>query len=277
MERYVYRSHNAYLEAQLTKTEKCWFDGRRLSQHLHNISKLLRCLVRLSWALPKDARVLCMGVRRGLELVAWEWKGYRNVSGVELSPKREYDKIITADFSHLQDFVPDRSCDVIYACHSFEHCYDPETTAREWKRILKANGIVWLSLPTALGKGYTPSESDPVMISRVAELEALFDPLRVVWLITESKPKRGFEMNAILLNPHERGSDASRRVLREMRHGVRAGILLSRTVRELSRVIRRLNGTDRDYSLEICMKIGFLRDLFSRHGNSHQSPGAVPP
>jgi hypothetical protein len=42
-------------------------------------------------------------------------------------------------------------------------------------------------------------------------------------------------------------------------------------------VIRRLNGTDRDYSLEICMKIGFLRDLFSRHGNSHQSPGAVPP
>lgn len=118
MERYVYRSHNAYLEAQLTKTEKCWFDGRRLSQHLHNISKLLRCLVRLSWALPKDARVLCMGVRRGLELVAWEWKGYRNVSGVELSPKREYDKIITADFSHLQDFVPDRSCDVIYAAGS---------------------------------------------------------------------------------------------------------------------------------------------------------------
>ena len=71
MERHLYESYNSYLQAQLTKTERCWFDGRRLSQHLHNISELLNCLLKLSRSLSKDASVVCMGARRGLELVAW--------------------------------------------------------------------------------------------------------------------------------------------------------------------------------------------------------------
>lgn len=269
MERYSYESHDAYLQAQLAKTERCWFEGRRLAQHVRNISDLLSCLIRLHWSLRKDSRIVCMGVRRGLELIAWQWKGYRNVVGVELSPRVEQRNIITADFSRLEDAFENACCDVIYACHSFEHCYDPEGTAREWKRILKPSGMVWLSIPTALASGCGPSESDPVMISKVAEIESLFDPLRTVWLRTEGKPGRGLEMNVILLNPKERGPSPSRKLRREMRRRVRAGIMLSHLVRNLSSVIRRLNGTDRDYSLDICLKIERIRNLFSCDQTTH--------
>lgn len=275
MERHLYESYNAYLQAQLTKTEKCWFDGRRLSQHLHNISELLRCLLSLNRTLPRDVFVVCMGARRGLELAAWNLKGYRNVSGIELSPKREHKKIITADFSRLRGILADATCDVIYACHSFEHCYDPEATAQEWKRILKPNGVAWLSLPTALGDGYMPSESDPVMISRVAELEKLFDPLRAVWLTTERKPGRGFDMNIALLDPRQKGPALSRINRKEMRRGIRAGTFLSRLVRELSRAIRRLSGTDRDYSLDICLWIQQLRGLLSRNSGTSKAPSVI--
>jgi len=259
VERYSYQSHNAYLQAQLAKTERSWFDGRRLSQHMVNIAQLLKCLIGINWPLDRNSLVVCMGARRGLELAAWNLKGYHNVSGVELRPRREHERIITGDFSRLQGIFGDGSCDLIYACHSFEHCYDPAATASEWKRILKPAGVAWLSLPTALGDGYLPSESDPVLISRVTEIEKFFGPLRAVWLSTERKPGRGFDMNIVLLDPQAKSRPFSKGARREMARSIRAGTILCRLVRELSRLARRVTRTRRDYSLDICLWIQRLR------------------
>lgn len=224
----------------------------------------------LKRALPKEARVVCMGVRRGLELFAWEWKGYQNVVGVELDPRRELGNIITADFSHLESIFPDSSCDLIYSCASFKNCYDPVRTAQEWKRILKPNGVLWLSLPTALGQGYAANEIDPVIINRVADLETLFDPLRAVWLTTKGSGAGVIGMNVVLLNPDERTPAPSARVLRETRRAIRAGVWLSRLVRTLASLRRRIGGAqDRDYSFDICLRIERLRSFL--HGNNHQA------
>jgi SAM-dependent methyltransferase len=258
MQQHSFKSHAEYVHAQLERTDAAWFGGRRLAHHIRYVSELLRCLVDLQWSLTTDAHIVCMGVRRGIDLIAWEWKGYRNVTGIELSPKKGHSKVISADFSNLGHVFPDKSCDVIYACHSFEHTYDPWATAREWKRILKPNGVVWISLPTALGHQHDPNEVHPVIINQVTDLEKLFDPLRVAWVTTEGFSKGGVNMNAVLLDPDQRGPAAPRSVRRDMRRRQRKGVRLSYLVRKLSRMLRRING-EQDYELEICLWIERLR------------------
>ena len=260
MQQHSYKSQAEYVRAQLDRTEIAWFGGRRLRHHMHYINQLLRCMIDLKLPLMTDARIVSMGVRRGVELIAWEWKGYRNVVGVELSPKKEHRKIISADFSHLENVFPDKSCDVIYACHSFEHAYDPWITATEWKRILKANGVIWISLPTTLGLSDDPSEVHPVLIDQVTDIENLFDPLRVVWVTTEGSLNGGIDMNVVLLDPNQRDPAAPRSVRRDLRRRLRKGVLLSHLVRRFSKMHHRIKG-DRDYELEICLWIERLKVL----------------
>ena len=260
MRRHSYNSNAEYVQAQLERTDAAWFSGRDLRHHMRFINEFLRCLIDLKWPLPTNARIVCMGVRRGVELIAWEWKGYRNVVGVELSPKKEHRNVISADFSHLETVFPDKSCDVIYACHSFEHGYDPWATATEWKRILKGNGVIWISLPTTLGGGHKPSKADPVLMDQVTDIENLFEPLRVVWVTTEGSSKGGVNMNAVLLDPDQRGPAAPRSVRRDLRRRLRKGILLSHLVRRFSKMLHRIKG-DRDYELEICLWIERLKVL----------------
>lgn len=64
--------------------------------------------------------------KRGIELLVWEWQGFPNVAGVELAPIKGRPKVLTADFSDLRQHFPDRSVDIIYATHSFEHSFDPD-------------------------------------------------------------------------------------------------------------------------------------------------------
>ena len=270
MERFFYESRDSYVRAQLERTETAWFAGRRLPHHIHYISELLRCLINLNWPLPNDARIVCMGVRRGIELIAWELKGFRNVVGVELSTRHDYRNIITADFSRLENVFPDQSCDVIYACHSFEHTYDPKATAQEWKRILKPNGAIWISLPTTLGEKLNPSKVHPVVISQVADFEHLFDPLRVMWTTTEGFQRGSFNINVVLLDPDKRGLAFSRTMRRDMRRRMLKGVRIARMVRRFSKVLRRLNGIDHDYEIEICL--WFDRVIRSRFRRGDTSP-----
>src|SRR5690349_20149757 len=179
MQIYEYRSYDDYQETQVETTVQKVGGGRTLTRHHQNIARLLSVALDLGHPVPPDARVLCMGVRRGVEIAVWELKGYRNVAGVELAPLRAHPKVFSADFASLGDHVATDSVDVIYANHSFEHSYDPANTAREWRRILKPDGLLWIGLPTSLGAGLdAPSRTDPVLVTGMTDLEALFAPLR---------------------------------------------------------------------------------------------------
>ena len=276
MERFSYKSHEEYVQAQLNRTETAWFCGRRLPHHMRYINELLKCLINLNWPLPQEPCIVCMGVRRGIELIAWEWKGYRNVVGTDLSTRHDHPKMITADFSHLESVFPKQSVDIIYACHSFEHTFDPEATAREWRRILKPNGVVWISLPTTLGKRYQPNEVHPVVIHQVADLENLFNPLRAVWVTTEGFPKGGVNINVVLLDPSQRGPASSRNLRRDLRRRVRKGVRLSRLVRRLSRMLKQWNGPDQDYEVEICLWMERLRGFLSGRDKVSLPTGVRP-
>jgi predicted SAM-dependent methyltransferase len=50
-------------------------------------------------------------------------------------------------------FIQDNTVDVIYNCHILEHFHrcDVERVLREWKRVLKPNGILRISVPDMMG------------------------------------------------------------------------------------------------------------------------------
>jgi SAM-dependent methyltransferase len=204
MRTYNYSSYDSYRDVQIRTTTRKLGGGRTLAAHVRNIEQVIRTCLDLQHAVPASARIVCMGVRRGVELTAWELKGYRNVVGVELAPMVCNPKIINADFSELSEQFEPRSVDVIYANHSFEHSFDAEHTAQAWSRVLKETGIVWIASPSALGRGLDrPTETDPVLLAGVTDLESLFSPLRVVWSCAEVGGTvmgggRAVNLNAIL-------------------------------------------------------------------------------
>lgn len=75
--------------------------------------------------------------------------GSRRLPGfIHIDARSEVAPDVVADVSFL-DMFEDNSVDLIYFCHGLEHIkpHDVQITLAEWKRILKPNGILRLSLP----------------------------------------------------------------------------------------------------------------------------------
>ncbi len=75
--------------------------------------------------------------------------GPRRLPGfIHIDARSEVAPDVVADVSFL-DMFEDNSVDLIYFCHGLEHIrpHDVQITLAEWKRILKPNGILRLSLP----------------------------------------------------------------------------------------------------------------------------------
>lgn len=208
MKRYSYASFEEYVATQVRTTLRKRSGGRRLAQHVGNVRQTLSIARAVGASVGRDSRVVCMGVRRGLEIAAWELAGFRRVVGVELAPSFRSPRIVVSDFADLKSTFLDDSVDIIYANHSFEHSFDPSATAAEWRRILSPHGLAWVAVPSSVGGGITePSESDPVLVSSVCDIETLFSPMCLVWAATElggwapGSKGRVVNLNAVLAGP----------------------------------------------------------------------------
>ncbi len=128
-----------------------------------------------------------MGVRQGKEIDVWRELGYNNIIGVELAKSSRKD-VIEADFTNLKGFIKDDCVDLIYACHSFEHSFSVEKTVEEWKRILKNNSFVWITIP----HHHTPDASDPILIQDISILIKIFEPCVALFKESSEKEHRVF-------------------------------------------------------------------------------------
>jgi ubiquinone/menaquinone biosynthesis C-methylase UbiE len=91
-----------------------------------------------------------------------ENSGLQNLNVQDLTPVDVY-----ADAENLEMFETG-SLDFVISSHTLEHIPDPITALKEWIRVLKENGILWLALPN-----YRCNEYDflrkPVEISHIID------------------------------------------------------------------------------------------------------------
>lgn len=111
--------------------------------------------------LPKHLSILDIGCGDGTTKDLFAIRGYKNWVGVD----RDYDcpnfPIYKSEMQDLKNFVS-KSFDVVFVCHSLEHCPRPIDALQEFKRILKDDGFLFLSLPLFCQKQL--EESDHIMV-----------------------------------------------------------------------------------------------------------------
>ena len=99
--------------------------------------------------------ILDIGCATGAVLESLRTRGWRRVTGVEISPSAEYAvKTRGLDVRNLpleENIFPPRSFDVVLASHLIEHLNDPRGFLTEINRILKDNGYVFITTPNISG------------------------------------------------------------------------------------------------------------------------------
>lgn len=102
--------------------------------------------------LGADAEVLCIGARNEVEIEILARHGFPRVTAIDLWSRSP--RIRVGDM-HRMTF-PDRSFDLIFASHVFEHAWDFARVAAECLRVLRPGGYVFCAVPT----DFEPTEHD---------------------------------------------------------------------------------------------------------------------
>ena len=117
-----------------------WFVGRR------------KAVLRMLEGVPKSAKIVDIGCSGGALLLDLKTKGYTDLHGVDFSPeaitlceKRGLNNAHEMDGAATT--FPDNTFDVVVSSDSLEHIEDDSKALKEWLRILKPGGKLYLFVP----------------------------------------------------------------------------------------------------------------------------------
>jgi len=139
-----YESYDEYIAHQKIKTLKPKVKNISENRFQYNVGRFTQLFKRLPKYLKKGSKALCLGARRGEEIVALKSYGY-NAIGVDLVAFPP--NVIEADFHNLP--FKDGSFDFVFS-NAIDHILDIEKFVMEITRVVKRKGYVLLHL--AVGK-----------------------------------------------------------------------------------------------------------------------------
>ena len=92
-------------------------------------------------------------------------KAYFNVlglewEGIDKSPQQTQGNIISMNMEELN--FEDDYYDFLFVCHSLEHCENPLQALKEFHRVLKKGGYVFISLPCHCAHHILESDADHI-------------------------------------------------------------------------------------------------------------------
>lgn len=137
------KEYEDYLVAQITRS---W----RKRSHIAaaRVGNLVSKFLEQDQGPRGDRAVLCVGCRNVHELSVLRDAGFENIVGIDLFST---DAAILQMDMHVMSF-PDKHFDVLFACHSLEHSYDPTEVLSEYARVLKDRGVCIIEVPIRFRK-----------------------------------------------------------------------------------------------------------------------------
>lgn len=145
----IYQDYKEYLKQQIVRAESKW--GRKTE---HN--QIFKKNLKESWKKIGDSvgtvgKMCCMGCRDGTEVMEFEsYYPKAEVYGVDITENinsiRGDHKIYLYDFNSLPKEWAN-TFDLIFS-NSLDHAYDVSKTLKEWKRISKNGGHIFVELST---------------------------------------------------------------------------------------------------------------------------------
>src|SRR3990167_3545784 len=81
-------------------------------------------------------------------------------TGCDVKPDHPKGSIVECDMTELT--FPDESFDFLFVCHSLEHCENPLLALREFRRVVKTGGYVFISLPCPCMHHILQSDNDHI-------------------------------------------------------------------------------------------------------------------
>jgi len=116
----------------------------------------------------KFGNILDIGCGRLETKTELEKRGFQWI-GIDKEPK---DRCVTEGF---MESIPsgENSYDIIFACHTFEHTEKPIQTLREFKRVCKLNGFIFISTPLPTEKLILKMDEDHLFCLNAWQMERL--------------------------------------------------------------------------------------------------------
>lgn len=157
MKRFEIKDYKNYLKYQLARTDK---KSASFIEQPKRLGIFKKSLERVGKNVVGVEKICCMGVKTGYECSEFKKiEPFRNntvfIDGVELSPiikkyfklQNNYIKFYQYDFNKLPDNWIDKY-DLIFS-NSLDHCFDFVQTIDEWRRVLKQDKYLFLTLSEA--------------------------------------------------------------------------------------------------------------------------------
>ena len=126
------------------------------------------------------SEVLSLGPRNDIEIRILEEAGLGRVTGLDLWPSSP--RIRRGDMHRLP--FAERSFDLVFASHVFEHAFDFPRVAAECLRVLRPGGALFCAVPT----GFVPNEHDRTVFRTPDEIIGPFVPARPTVLHQATRP-----------------------------------------------------------------------------------------
>lgn len=71
-------------------------------------------------------------------------------------------------------FIEDNTYDILFSCHAFEHCERPVDALREFARVLKKEGKIFMATPNPCEHHILKADPDHIMVLFPMQLARLF-------------------------------------------------------------------------------------------------------
>jgi len=69
--------------------------------------------------------------------------------------------------------IPDEQYDLVFSCHSFEHCERPIDALNEFKRVCKPGGYLFIATPSPCHKQILNADEDHIFVLNNMQMERL--------------------------------------------------------------------------------------------------------
>lgn len=144
----MFKDYNDYVHAQVVEGFSHEFEIKHWSSgQIKSIDDFLIPFLQTTDTVLDAACGDGVGVRHLVD------KGYKNVIGVDINlNKIEHAKKYVPEATFLMSDItnidlPNEYFDAVWTSHTLEHSYDPIKTLKEFKRLLKPTGAIYIIVP----------------------------------------------------------------------------------------------------------------------------------